>query len=176
MSEWNFIHENFHTKHSHVHSARCTHAYITQLYIMSREREKETDRQTDRQRQTETETDRETERDRRDRHSLGQRDRDRQTETERQWCTHMYIIMLSVKHGVSVSIIGCNLTEKLNRYSWKQYRSVYFLSARSVRARARTHARTHAHARTHTENSNSSSKTLFYKDCSLGSVKNLSNN
>ena len=27
-----------------------------------------------------------------------------------------------------------------------------------------------------TENWNSSSKTLFYKDCSLGSVKNLSNN
>ena len=26
------------------------------------------------------------------------------------------------------------------------------------------------------ENSNSNSKTLFYKDCSLGSVKNLSNN
>ena len=27
-----------------------------------------------------------------------------------------------------------------------------------------------------TENWNSSSKTLFYKDCNLGSVKNLSNN
>ena len=27
---------------------------------------------------------------------------------------------------------------------------------------------------TETENSNSNSKTLFYKDCSLGSVKNLS--
>ena len=26
------------------------------------------------------------------------------------------------------------------------------------------------------ENSDSNSKTLFYKDCSLGSVKNLSNN
>jgi len=24
-----------HTKHRRVHSARCTHAYITQLYIMS---------------------------------------------------------------------------------------------------------------------------------------------
>ena len=34
MSEWNLIHENFHTK-QRVHSARCTHAYITQLYIMS---------------------------------------------------------------------------------------------------------------------------------------------
>ena len=34
MSEWNLIHENFHTKHR-VHSARCTHAYITQLYITS---------------------------------------------------------------------------------------------------------------------------------------------
>ena len=28
------IHENFHTKHR-VHSARCTHTYITQLYITS---------------------------------------------------------------------------------------------------------------------------------------------
>ena len=28
------IHENFHTK-QRVHSARCTHAYITQLYITS---------------------------------------------------------------------------------------------------------------------------------------------
>ena len=28
------IHENFHTK-QRVHSARCTHAYMTQLYIMS---------------------------------------------------------------------------------------------------------------------------------------------
>ena len=34
MRECNFIHENFHTKQS-FHSARRTHAYITQLYIMS---------------------------------------------------------------------------------------------------------------------------------------------
>ena len=34
MNEWNIIHENFHTK-QRAHSARCTHAYITQLYIMS---------------------------------------------------------------------------------------------------------------------------------------------
>ena len=34
MSEWNLIYENFHTK-QRVHSARFTHAYITQLYIMS---------------------------------------------------------------------------------------------------------------------------------------------
>ena len=33
MNEWNFIHENFHTK-QRVHSVRCTHAYITQLHIM----------------------------------------------------------------------------------------------------------------------------------------------
>ena len=55
-----------------------------------------------------------------------------------------------------------------------------------ARKHARTHTHTHAHARTHThtpherererENSISNSKTLFYKDCSLGSVKNLSNN
>ena len=34
MNEWNLIHENIHTK-QRVHSARCTQAYITQLYIMS---------------------------------------------------------------------------------------------------------------------------------------------
>ena len=32
MSEWNVIHENFHRK-QYVHSAKCPHAYITQLYI-----------------------------------------------------------------------------------------------------------------------------------------------
>ena len=32
------------------------------------------------------------------------------------------------------------------------------------------------HTQRENSNSNSNSKTLFYKDCSLGSVKNLSNN
>ena len=40
MSEWNLIHENFHTEHSvftapDVQNITVTHAYITQLYIMS---------------------------------------------------------------------------------------------------------------------------------------------
>ena len=35
MSEWDIIPENFHTKHSVLHRAKCTHAYITQLYIIS---------------------------------------------------------------------------------------------------------------------------------------------
>ena len=30
MSEWNFIHENVHTKHSGVLTAPDKHAYITQ--------------------------------------------------------------------------------------------------------------------------------------------------
>ena len=65
MSEWNLIHKfdtwEFPHKTERVHSARCIHAYITQLYIMSiqpvkRETETEGNRQTDRQRQRQTET------------------------------------------------------------------------------------------------------------------------
>ena len=74
MSKWNFIHDhlsmehkNFHTK-QRVHNARCTHAYLTQLYIMSiQPANKAVKRQTDRQ--TETERDRE-----RQRHTQRQRE------------------------------------------------------------------------------------------------------
>ena len=86
MSESNLIHDNFHTK-QRVHSARCTHAHITQLYIMSiqpvnkaaehlinstlvLERKKEREKKSsqclsykERERETDRQTDRQTETD-----------------------------------------------------------------------------------------------------------------
>ena len=67
MNKCNFIHEDlymglksFHTKTYcvHNHSARCMHAYITQLYMHEHttQRETETDRQTNRQRDRDRQT------------------------------------------------------------------------------------------------------------------------
>ena len=71
------MHENFHTK-QRVHSARRTHAYITQLYIMSiQQADKAGEGQTDRQIETERQT--VTNRD-----SNRKTDRQRETETDRQ--------------------------------------------------------------------------------------------
>jgi len=55
MSEWNVIHENFHTKYSVLTAPDEHMPYIIQLHIMSKhtERDRETDRQTDRDRDRE---------------------------------------------------------------------------------------------------------------------------
>ena len=49
MSEWNVIHENFHTKHSVLTAPDEHMPYIIQLHIMSIQWERERDRQTERQ-------------------------------------------------------------------------------------------------------------------------------
>ena len=80
--------------------------------------------------------------------------------------------MLKVLHNIKLK--KCFAAELLRRAR------VTFKAKHSVDAVSKTNkvisfdcVRLHVRAR---ERENSNSKTLFYKDCSLGSVKNLSNN
>ena len=62
MSEWNVIHENFHTKYSVLPAPDEHMPYIIQLHIMSKHTQRETETETERQ--TERQTDRERQRQR----------------------------------------------------------------------------------------------------------------
>ena len=69
-------------------------------------------------------------------------------------CTHMH------RHLLQCGEIAC--------------RRIHYYYYNVVIGSQTTHS--HAQRERERENLNSNSKTLFYKDCSLGSVKNLSNN